>query len=132
MIKCQVCGYDNPNDANVCLNCGSPIEKPKVSEAIDDISGEATVLIGMPKMGAAPPKPAAPAAAAPPPVRPAAPAPIAAPKPAPVKSAPTPAPKPVPPPPTPVGGLNMTYVIVAGAVVISLLLVVVIILLATR
>lgn len=48
MSKCQVCGYENPDDAKTCLNCGSPVEKQKVSEPLDDISGEATVMLGMP------------------------------------------------------------------------------------
>lgn len=61
MIKCQVCGYDNPDDASVCLNCGSPVEHHKISEAIDDVDGEATVLLGGPMPGG-PPKPPAPQA----------------------------------------------------------------------
>lgn len=45
-IKCSVCGYENPDDAGTCLNCGSPLERQRLSEPIDDISGEATVLVG--------------------------------------------------------------------------------------
>jgi len=45
MIKCQVCGYDNKDDAKFCLNCGSPLERKKVSEAMDDVSEEKTVLL---------------------------------------------------------------------------------------
>ncbi len=45
MIKCQVCAYDNKDDADFCLNCGSPLVKQKVSQAMDDVSEEQTVLI---------------------------------------------------------------------------------------
>jgi len=45
MIKCQVCAYDNKDDAEYCLNCGSPLVKQKLSQAMDDVSDEATVLI---------------------------------------------------------------------------------------
>lgn len=98
-MKCQVCGYENPRDAMVCLNCGSTLEKEKVGQAIDDISEERTVLIGAPLIPPAPksstnvppppppPKPAAPPP--PPPLAGIAPPPPAAPRP----SAP-------PPPPT--------------------------------
>ena len=55
MIKCGVCGYDNPDDGTTCMNCGSPIEKAKMSEAIDDISGEATVMIGQSLIPPSPP-----------------------------------------------------------------------------
>jgi len=99
MIRCQVCGYDNKDDAELCLNCGETLVKAKVSQAMDDVSDEATVLIDPAAMqkriqeeikkdkpaappapvAAAPPRPAAPAPAPP---RPAAPAPAAAPRPA--------------------------------------------------
>lgn len=96
MIRCQVCGYDNKDDAELCLNCGETLVKAKVSQAMDDVSDEATVLIDPAAMQkriqdeikkekpAAPPAPAgAPArpavpAAAPPPPRAAAPAPAVA------------------------------------------------------
>jgi hypothetical protein len=145
MIKCQVCGYENPDDAAVCLNCGSPLERAKISEAIDDISGEATVMLGMPmknlpaKPPAAPsepaksPAPKAPAAAAPAPRPSAPPAP-----PAPVAKAPEP-PKPAAPPPAPQpppsGGLNPTTLIAITAGVTTLvvaLIAVVVFLLVTR
>ncbi|MCB2155707.1 DUF4190 domain-containing protein [bacterium] len=45
MIKCTVCGYENKDDAKFCLNCGSPIKHEKVSQAIDDVSEERTVLL---------------------------------------------------------------------------------------
>ncbi len=103
MIKCQVCAYDNKDDAEFCLNCGSPLVKQKVSQAMDDVSEEQTVLIdpaamqkriqseiskGKPEEEqpvAAAPAPAAqpaaqpaPAAASPPPAAPAAAAPAPA------------------------------------------------------
>ncbi|CAN5204303.1 hypothetical protein BH09SUM1_BH09SUM1_33940 [soil metagenome] len=107
MTKCQVCGYDNPDETQVCLNCGSPIEKKHVSEAIDDISGEATILIG--GKGGFPKPPGAgipPPAAAPPPPPPPPPPHRAAPPPAPAYSAPPPPPpayaqQGAPPPPPP-------------------------------
>lgn len=82
MIKCQVCGYDNQDSAEFCLNCGATIERQKLGEAIDDISAERTVVLDprafqtpapakMPPSVQAPPPPAAAApraaAAAPPP-----------------------------------------------------------------
>lgn len=45
MIKCQVCGYDNKDEAKVCLNCGAVLEREKLSSAIDDVSEEQTVLL---------------------------------------------------------------------------------------
>ncbi len=105
MIKCDVCGYDNPDDANVCLNCGSPIERKPVSEAIDDISGEATVLLGMPTQ----PGPAAPPAADKPGGAPPPPPPPSSQKPAGGSAAGAPPPPPPPggapppPPPPPTG-----------------------------
>jgi len=96
MIKCQVCGYDNPDSAKQCLNCGSPIEAAAIGEAIDDISGEATVLIGMkvPKAPTPPPSYAASPASAPPPPSQSypPPPPISAPTPKPVSSSPPPFP----------------------------------------
>ena len=93
MIKCQVCGYDNPAESRVCLNCGSPIET-RLSEAIDDISGEATVLIGMvPKSVPMAPPPVS--AAPPPPPLPAAPRSMAPLPPPPMAGS-----NPLPPPPT--------------------------------
>lgn len=101
MLKCQVCGYENRDDAQFCLNCGSPIEHKKLSEAIDDVSEERTVMLDPAAMqqrlaaemreakAAAPPSPppppppppvaAAPAPAPPrPPATPATPPPVAA------------------------------------------------------
>ncbi len=113
MIKCAVCGYENPEDANVCLNCGSEVKREKIGQAIDDISGEATIMIGMPAIPSDDPedKPIAPSdqpAAPPPPSSPAPPPPP--PKPAGMAAAPPPPPKPAgmqaaPPPPSsgPVG-----------------------------
>ncbi len=110
MSKCQVCGYDNPDDSKVCLNCGSPIESQPQGEAIDDISGEATVLIGMqmPKSPPPPPedddKPEPPPPAAPPPPPSSSgsgmppPPPMAAPPPPPA-AAPSPSSFSAPPPP---------------------------------
>ena len=45
MIKCQTCGYDNKDDAQFCLNCGAPLTKQKLSEAVDDVSEDATVML---------------------------------------------------------------------------------------
>ncbi len=110
MIKCSVCGYDNKDEAQFCLNCGSPISKEKVSHAIDDVSEEATVMLDPesmqkriqdeinrekakaeapppPPKPAAPPPPPRPSASAPPPAAPkppSAPAPAVAPATAPV------------------------------------------------
>lgn len=106
-MKCQVCGHENPDNATMCINCGSPLEREKVSEAIDDISGEATVLIGQPLV---PPsgeqqKPPTP----PPQQQPQAPPPPPPPQ---QQQAPPPPPAvhsqgqggPMPPPPPPSGG----------------------------
>ncbi len=117
MIKCSVCGYENPDDGEVCLNCGSPIEKAAQGEAIDDINGEATVLLGMPAVPSddsdkprdkeepaqAPPppakeeKPAEPAGSPPPPPPP--PPPPSQPNPEEKPAAPPPPAAPAPPPP---------------------------------
>ncbi len=48
MIKCPVCRYENPDDATVCLNCGAPVERGRMSEPIDDISEEQTLLMSPP------------------------------------------------------------------------------------
>jgi hypothetical protein len=104
VIKCSVCGYDNQDGAQFCLNCGSPLEQQKISEAMDDISGEATVVIDPKALRLPPPQPK-PAAAAPPPPPP---PPAAAPAPRPAASAPPPPPpqpaaqpRPAAPPPAP-------------------------------
>ncbi|MDK2971280.1 MAG: hypothetical protein PWP23_1035 [Candidatus Sumerlaeota bacterium] len=114
MIKCQVCGYDNRDDAQFCMNCGSPVEKPKMSEALDDVSEERTVMLDPAAMQnrmsqefkerqqAAPPPPApAPAPVAPPPPPPAA-APAPPPAAAPAAPPPPPAAPPAAAPPPPV------------------------------
>jgi hypothetical protein len=80
MIKCIECGFENPDGSDSCLNCGSKLEGQKLSQAVDDISAEATILVGAPMKNpyAAPRStPEAPKAqVAPPP-----PTPSAAPKP---------------------------------------------------
>lgn len=144
MIKCQVCGYDNPDDANVCLNCGSPVSRPKVSEAIDDISGEATVMLGMPMKGlpAAPAKAPAPVPApapAPPSQRMAPPAAAPAPpRPAPAATPARPAPPAAPPqPPAPPqqqpkapapAGNNLTLIVVTAGVTATVVLAIAVVL----
>lgn len=45
MIKCAVCGYENKDDAQYCLNCGSPIQREKLSSALDDVSEEQTIML---------------------------------------------------------------------------------------
>lgn len=100
MIKCQVCGYDNPDSAMVCLNCGSVIERKPVGEAMDDISEEATILIGGPVKAQTPPPPPPPADPEPPkPQGSVPPPPPPPPPPAPSASAPTPSFSAPPPPP---------------------------------
>lgn len=104
MTKCAVCGYENPDDASVCLNCGSEIQREKLGHAIDDISGEATVMLGMPPPGAGAPekKPEEKPAAPPPPPAPKAPsAPPPPPAPGPSRLQTGGAP---PPPPRPAAG----------------------------
>lgn len=74
MTKCVECGFENPAGSDTCLNCGSRLEGQKLSTAMDDVSGEATVLIGghakvpgpMPPSGgpAGAPKPKSPPPAA--------------------------------------------------------------------
>lgn len=44
MIKCQVCGYDNKDDAKFCLNCGAPLEATGAEEDMG-VSEEQTVLL---------------------------------------------------------------------------------------
>lgn len=44
MIKCGVCGYENKEGAQFCLNCGSPIEQDRSSEDLD-VSEEPTLLL---------------------------------------------------------------------------------------
>jgi len=103
VIKCSVCGYDNQDGAQFCLNCGSPLDQQKISEAMDDISGEATVVIDPKALKLPPAAQPKPAAAVPPP-----PPPAAAPAPRPAPSAPPPPPpqpaaqpRPAAPPPAP-------------------------------
>lgn len=102
MIKCDVCGYNNADTATFCLQCGAPITRQKVSEAIDDISGEKTLVIGSRsfsgnKPGAAPAPPMGGPMKLPPPTLPKNPA--AAPAPAQMAAPaapPAPAPRPAP------------------------------------
>lgn len=46
-LKCRVCGHDNTPDNRFCLNCGSPMDPAgdKMSQPIDDISEERTILL---------------------------------------------------------------------------------------
>lgn len=111
MIKCQVCGFDNKDDAQFCLNCGSPLAKQKLSEAVDDVSEDATVMLDPDAMQkrlqaefaeaqqqeAPPPSPPRAAAAATPPAPP--PAPPAAPPPSPAAGQSAAPPPPVSAPP---------------------------------
>ncbi|MCC6546434.1 DUF4190 domain-containing protein [Candidatus Sumerlaeota bacterium] len=115
MIKCQVCGYENPDDAKTCLNCGSPVEKQKVSEPLDDISGEATVMLGMPTRsgiktpvipGAPPPSSSAPPSTSRPPTPfPPGPTPGGIPPPPPPPFIQRAGSVPPPPPPAPARGM---------------------------
>lgn len=105
MIKCPVCGFENPEDAAVCLNCGAPVEYQQKSQAIDDISEEQTIMIGQAPPSMAPPPPPPSPAIAPPP-----PSPAFAPPPPPM-AAPAPPPPPQmnaapPPPPSPGPGIG--------------------------
>lgn len=99
MIRCQVCGYDNKDDAELCLNCGETLVKAKVSQAMDDVSDEATVLIDPAAMQKRiqeeikKEKPATPAAPSLPPAG-APPRPVASPAPARPAAAPAAAPAP--------------------------------------
>lgn len=94
-MKCQVCGYENPPDSTICLNCGSTIEHQPVGEAIDDISDEQTVLIGG---GLKPPAPEPP-----PPPPPPSPPPVAPPSGGQQQQGEAPRTSPPPPPPPPAG-----------------------------
>lgn len=60
MIKCIECGFENPDGSDTCLNCGAKLVQKKISQAMDDISAEATVMLGGPAKNpyAAPPSPA--------------------------------------------------------------------------
>ncbi len=51
MIQCPVCKYENPDDATVCLNCGARIETGRLSQPIDDISEDQTLLMSGPPPG---------------------------------------------------------------------------------
>ena len=45
-MKCNKCGYDNPNDSNYCINCGEKLEKSKKSMTVIDLgSGWGTLLL---------------------------------------------------------------------------------------
>lgn len=47
MSKCTLCGTENSPETRFCKHCGSPLPKKpeKVSQAIDDISEEKTVML---------------------------------------------------------------------------------------
>lgn len=119
MIKCNECGFENPDGSDSCLNCGTKLVQPKLSQAMDDISGEATVMLGgggkNPFAAGAPtaPPPSATSPVTPPTQPPAQPSSVGTPKQGP------------PPPAAPKSrqssglGAGMLFLVVAGGVLVA-------------
>lgn len=124
MIKCVECSFQNPEGSDTCLNCGSRLAGQKLSTAMDDVSGEATVLIGgTPKAGHAASPPPAPSPGAPPSPGPA--QPPASPAPPPSRDRGTAPPAPASPYSRDKNslGIGMLVAVVAGGILVAILLV---------
>jgi hypothetical protein len=122
MAKCPECGFENPPNLDTCLNCGASLKREKLGQAIDDISEDATIMIGHPLRVSAPPPPPSSTGK---PTQPAGPVAQAPPAPADPRPAAPPAHKPTPPP-APAHPNTLLYIIIAAASTVATLVVVLI------